>query len=393
MIAVMSQRTLLSGGRIVTTDARLDTADVLVEDGCIGEVGTGFSADDTQVVDVTGLVLAPGFIDIHVHGGGGHSLITTRAGEVAAYDAWAPRNGVTSYVATLCTADIDSAIACLRVLAARGPGAAMRDANGANFLGVNLEGPFVSSERRGALPPSWPLAPDAAALKRLLDAADGTLRLITVAPELPGALDVIREAVAAGLRVSVGHTDATYEHASAGFAAGATQLTHAFNAMRPFHHRDPGPIGAAIEAGAIAEVIADGVHLHPATVRTLVRAFGPERVALITDGVTPAGLGEGTFRIGEHEATLRNGEMRLPDGTIAGGVATMIDVVRNVVRWGIVDLATACTMASATPARALGLGERKGRIAPGYDADLVALTEELSVAQTWAGGQRAYASP
>ena len=212
-----------------------------------------------------------------------------------------------------------------------------------------------------------------------------------MAPELQGSAELIQEALSAGVRVSVGHTDATYEVAREAFAAGASHVTHAFNAMRPFHHREPGPLGAALEAdGVTVEVIADGVHLHPATVRTLSGTFGADRIALITDGVTPAGLSEGTFSIGDVEARLKDGEIRLPDGTIAGSVATMADVVRNVVRWDIADLDVATRMASTTPAGALGLGERKGRIAPGYDADLVVLTNDLSVAATWVAGRLAY---
>ncbi|MEX0683766.1 MAG: N-acetylglucosamine-6-phosphate deacetylase [Dehalococcoidia bacterium] len=382
----MTDRLLLRGARVVTPDTRLENADVLIEDGHIADVRPGIQADGARTTDLPGLFLSPGFIDLHVHGGGGFSLITTDSADIAAYRSWAPTGGTTSFLATICATDIVAASKCLRAIVASG------GSDGANLLGANLEGPFVSSERRGALPPSWPATPDTAAFEHLLDAAGGTLRLMTVAPELDGAAKLIAKAIGEGVRISVGHTDATFDEACEGFRAGATQVTHAFNAMRPFHHRDPGPIGAALEAdGVVIEVIADGVHLHPATVRTLVQAFGPERVALITDGVTPAGLGAGSFRIGDHEATLKGGEMRLPDGTIAGGVATMIDVVRNVVQWGIADIATAATMASATPAQALDL-DRKGLIAPGYDADLVALTEDLTVSRTWVGGREVYAA-
>jgi N-acetylglucosamine-6-phosphate deacetylase len=385
MISAMSERILLTGARVVTPGAHLEAAAVLVEDGRIAAVGSSIEGRDAQVVDLSGHILAPGFIDVHVHGGGGHALITADPAEIAAYARWAVSQGVTGFLATICTPSVEAALDCLAAVAAAGetPG-------GARLLGANLEGPFVSPERRGALPTTWPLAPDIDLFRRLLKVAAGQLRLMTVAPELSGALDLIREAVGAAVRVSVGHTDATYEAARAAFAAGASHVTHAFNAMRPVHHREPGPLGAALEAdGVTVEVIADGVHLHPAAVRTLVRAFGPERVALITDGVTPAGLGAGTFRIGDAEATLENGAMRLPDGTIAGSVATMAEVVRNTVRWGVTDIATVATMAAATPARALGL-DQLGRIEPGCAADLVALTEDLVVRRTWVRGRELY---
>ena len=392
MMLRMSDRTLLTGARVITPDSRTEPASVLIEDGRIAAVGPGLAAAGAETVDLSGSVIAPGFIDVHVHGGGGHPLITRDPGEIEAYARWAVSQGVTSFLATVCAPALGAALDCLAACAnAREESGGPAGTDGAALLGVNLEGPFVSPERRGALPPSWPAAPDVDTFRRLLDASGGKLRLMTFAPELLGSAEVIQEALSAGVRVSVGHTDATYEVARDAFAAGASHVTHAFNAMRPFHHREPGPLGAALEAeGVTVEVIADGVHLHPATVRTLVGAFGPQRIALITDGVTPAGLSEGSFRIGDVEARLKDGAMRLPDGTIAGSVATMADLVRNVVRWSIADLAKAATMASATPAHALGLGERKGRIAPGYDADLVALTADLSVAATWVAGRLAY---
>jgi len=393
---MMTRALITNIGELFTGDLAApmsDAASVLIEDGRIAAVGPGLAADGEKTIDLSGSVIAPGFIDVHVHGGGGHPLITPDPGEIEAYAGWAVSQGVTSFLATVCAPTLDAALGCLAACVS-----AREASSGATLLGVNLEGPFVSPERRGALPPSWPATPDVETFRRLLDARGGKLRLMTVAPDLAGSAAVIREALSAGVRVSVGHTDATYEVAREAFAAGASHVTHAFNAMRPFHHREPGPLGAALEAdGVTVEVIADGVHLHPATVRTLVGAFGPDRIALITDGVTPAGLREGTSRpirarpgIGDSEARLKDGEMRLPDGTIAGSVATMADVVRNVVRWDIADLDAATRMASTTPAGALGLGERKGRIAPGYDADLVVLTDDLSVAATWVAGRLAY---
>jgi N-acetylglucosamine-6-phosphate deacetylase len=265
---------------------------------------------------------------------------------------------------------------------------------GATLLGAHLEGPFVSPERRGALPQSWPRPPDPALLRRLLDAAGGHLRLLTLAPELPGAGELIAVARDAGCVVAIGHTDATYEQARAGFEAGARHVTHAFNAMRPFHQREPGTLGAALERPDVTlELIADGVHVHPAAARVLVAAAGAARVALITDGVPPAG-GAGTgFLLGAELARLEGGQVSLPDGTIAGGAATMDAVVRNIVEWGVAPLAEAARMASTVPARVLGLGERKGRIAAGYDADLAALDADGRVATTWVGGRVVHDSP
>ncbi len=379
----MPQIVLLRGANVLR-DGSLEPADVLIDGAVIAEVSPIIQAESADVVDVSGRILAPGFIDVHVHGGGGHSLLSTEIAEIEAYCRWAPSRGVTSFVATICAASVEEGIAYARA-------ASEAKGSGATVLGVNFEGPFVSPERCGALPRSWLQPPDAELLKRMLDAAP--VRVMTVAPELPGAHELMEAAARTGVRVSVGHSDATFEVAKAAFDAGASHVTHAFNAMRPLHHREPGPIGAAIEVrGATVEAIADGVHLHPATVRLLAEALGSDRLCLVTDAVTPAGLPEGAFRLGGKEATLRGGAVTLPDGTIAGSAATMDAVVRNVVDWGIAPPAQALSMASAVPAHVAGVGARKGRIEPGYDADIVLLSAHLDVEETWVGGRCVYRS-
>ncbi len=369
---------------MLTPDGEIRSAAVVIEDGAIAGVEAGAGAWEGGAVDVSGLTIVPGFIDLHVHGGGGLSLATRDPQEVEAYARWAVAYGVTSFLATICAGSLEDGLEFVRTVAhLKGeiPG-------GAHLLGLNLEGPFVSGERRGALPKGWPQPPDQRVFDGLVQAAAGGLRMMTVAPELPGAARMIRAAIEAGVTASVGHTDAGLEPALQGFQAGATHITHAFNAMHAFHHRDPGPVGAALQCdGVTAEVIADGVHLHPATVELLVRALGAGRVVLVTDGVSLAGLESGVLRLGAEEARLSEGAVRLPDGTLAGSAATMDAVVRNVIAWGCADLPAAAAMAAAVPARVLGLAGRKGAIAPGYDADLVALTDDLDVAMTWVCGR------
>jgi N-acetylglucosamine-6-phosphate deacetylase len=215
--------------------------------------------------------------------------------------------------------------------------------------------------------------------------------MMTVAPELPGAPALMAAAASAGVSISLGHTNAHFDTAATAFKAGASHVTHALNAMRPFHHRDPGVVGAALDAsGVTIEVVADGVHLHSATVRMLLRAFGPERAALVTDAVTPAGLDQGLFRIGNEEAVLASGRIVLADGTIAGSAATMDGLLRNVVGWGCATLSEAVRMLSTVPASVAGSGATRGRIAPGYAADIVALTADLEVAATWVAGRQVY---
>ena len=379
----MAGLVLLRSANVLIPGGRIEPVDVLLEGGRIAAVAASIEPPESaETIDLAGRTLAPGFIDVHVHGGGGFSLLSDDPNETASYSRWVTSHGVTSFLATICAADTGHGI---RYATA----ATTAKCEGAEMLGINFEGPFVSPERRGALPAGWLEEPDRSLFDRLI--AAGPVRVMTIAPELDAAFDLIDAALKAGVRVSVGHSDATYDIAKRAFEAGASHVTHAFNAMRPLHHREPGPIGAAIEMpGVTVEAIADGVHLHPATVNLLVQALGTERVCLVTDAVTPAGLSSGKFRIGSEEAALDGGSIRLPDGTIAGSAATMVVVVRNVIEWGIADTAGALEMASAVPASVASVADRKGRISTGYDADLVVLSEDLAVLETWVGGRRVY---
>ncbi len=369
--------TALTGARVLTPDDEIGRGTVVIEDGRIVEVGERVRLPpQVLVTELPDTTLVPGFIDIHVHGGGGFSLATRNPEEVRSYARWVAAKGVTSFLASVVADTPDEGETYLRAAAqAVGP-----VSGGAELLGFHLEGPFVNAARRGALPESWLRMPDVDLFRRLVDAAGGHLRMLTLAPELAGARAILEEAAAAGCIGALGHSDASYEAAREAFAAGARHLTHAFNAMRPFHHREPGLLGASLESHAVTvELIADGVHVHPAAARLLLAAKGAANVALVTDGVAAAGLSQG--------------QVTLADGTIAGSAATMDVLVRNVVEWGLVPLGGAVRMASTVPARIVGLEGRKGRIASSYDADLVALDEELEVVMTWVGGQVLYSRP
>jgi len=383
--------TALTGARILTPDDEIGRGTVVIEDGRILEVGEGVRPPpQAMVTELPDTTLVPGFIDIHVHGGGGFSLATLHPEEIRSYARWVVAKGVTSFLASVVADTPDEGEAYLRAAAqAAGP-----VADGAELLGIHLEGPFVNTACRGALPENWLRTPDIGLFRRLVDAAGGHLRMVTLAPELAGACAVLEETAAADCVVALGHSDAGYEGSRETFAAGARHLTHAFNAMRPFHHREPGLLGAALESHLVTvELIADGVHVHPAAARLLLAAKGAANVALVTDGVAPAGLSQGTFRTGGREARLSQGRVTLADGIIAGGAATMEGRGRNGGAWGLGPLADAVRMASTVPARVMGVDGRKGRIAPGYDADLVALDEELRVAMTWVGGRMLYSQP
>jgi N-acetylglucosamine-6-phosphate deacetylase len=274
------------------------------------------------------------------------------------------------------------------------------------LAGLHLEGPFLAAARCGAQDPRYMTAPDVAAFERLHAAAAGQLRVITLAPELPGATALIKAAVEAGVIAAVGHTDATADVTSAAVDAGASHATHLFNGMRPLHHREPGPVGALLDRGEVScEVIADGVHLHDTAVRLVARASGPGRLVLITDAMAAAGMADGRYRLGSMRVDVAGGVARLaagaePDGdagaeqrapgAIAGSTATMAGVVRHAIGAGL-PVTEVAAAASTTPARVLGLSGRTGALRPGLDADLVVCDEEFGLRAVmrhgeWLGG-------
>lgn len=361
---------------------------LLVEGGRIVAAADG--PPPRGALDLGGAIVTPGFVDVHTHGGGGFSLHTADPAEIRAYAAWAPSTGTTSFLAGvvgvaggLPEAEIAAAVAAAR---AGGPGA--------ELLGIHLEGPYISPARRGAHSPDWLRLPDPAETERLLDLAGGLLAVVTLAPELPGAGEMIRRLAEAGVTVSIGHTDATYEQARAAIGLGARHATHCFNAMRPLHHREPGPIGAIVEAGAVTgELIADGVHVHPAAMRVLLRALGPERAVVITDALACAGLREGAFSFAGQPAHVEGGAARLADGTLTGSVLTMDRALALLAGELGLGLPAAVGMLTRNPARAAGAAGRKGLLAPGHDADLLVLDAGLALQATFCRGALAYAAP
>jgi N-acetylglucosamine-6-phosphate deacetylase len=372
----------LSGGQVVTPGGVVAGGRVVVRDGTIAAIRPPDERVEGEVVDVRGCWVLPGFVDLHVHGGGGADCTTADPDEVRAAARFHARHGTTALVATTVAAppeDLLAALAAIRAAAGAAPD------GGAEVLGAHLEGPFLNPLRRGAMDPEQLRLPDPALHARLLDG--GGVRVVSLAPELPGALELVSAAVAAGARVSLAHSDATYEQALAAADAGASTVTHTFNAMRPLDRREPGILGAALTDERLAcELICDGVHVHPAAVALLVRCKGPEQVALVTDAIAAAGMPDGASRLGTRPVTVRDGRPSLADGTLAGSTLTMDAALRNVVRFAGVSVPEASAMASTTPARLLGVADRKGAIAPGRDADLVVLDADLRVNAVWARG-------
>jgi N-acetylglucosamine-6-phosphate deacetylase len=355
------------GVRAALVDGALALGDVEVEDGVV--TGYGLSAANGRGV------ASPGFVDLQVNGFGGVDFLDADADGYARAGAALLETGVTAYLPTLITAPEERLVTALGelVTAVRGP----------RVLGAHVEGPFLSPRRLGTHPPSARRDPDAALLKRLL--AAGLVRLVTLAPELPGALELVDLLVAEGVAVSAGHSDATAEQANAAFDRGVRAVTHLFNAMRPFRHRDPGIAGAALaRTDVTVQVILDGIHLAPDTVR-LVWAAAAGRVALVTDAVAGAGVdGDGSYLLGDIPVEVRDGVVRRGDGVLAGSVLSMIDAVRNLHALGV---SLEDSLAAATRVPASVVGAAVGRIELGAPADLVILSEELEIQRVLVGGE------
>jgi N-acetylglucosamine-6-phosphate deacetylase len=368
-----------------------------VRDGCLvlaGDTIAGLHVGRCQVphaseiVDGGGRLLAPGLIDIHVHGGGGFNLMSDDPEQIRGYARWVAARGVTGFLVSTSGSDHVDIVRRLRAVA---PAIGAVE-GGARALGVHLEGPYINPVRKGAFPPRWLRAPDAGEYRELFDAVSGHVRQVTLAPELPGAADLIDAVVASGATAAIGHTDATYDEAMRAIDRGCTHVTHVYNAMRPFGHRDPGVLGAVMESPAVtAELIGDGAHVDYAAARLMVRTKGARNIALVTDGMPLAGSPEGAGSWEGQAIRVEGGKaVRVADNTIIGGVITLDQTLRNAVEHLAAPLHDAAAMASAVPARALRLNDRYGSLEAGCVADFVLLDDALQVVETWAGGVRVF---
>lgn len=377
---------MVRGGTVITPDGVV-VGDVTIVDGRISSVAAPSNDDDHTSLDATGRWVAPGMIDTQINGAHGIDLTAgpDRVGELAALLA---QYGVTSFVPTIVTSSDDARRRALDAWAARGE----RPTGHARALGLHLEGPMLSPARCGAhradllqLPATTPWGEWT---------RDGGVVMVTMAPELPGALDVIRQLVGRGVVVAVGHTDASAAEVAAGIDAGATAVTHLFNAMRPFGHRDPGPIGITLTHDTVvAGLIVDGVHVDPVAVRLAWRCLGPDRTMLVTDAVAAMGLPAGRTRPGavDGASSPSVAGVRTADGTLAGSDLSLDQAVRNLVAWTGCSVPDALRTVTATPARLLGLADH-GQLCPGALGDVTVLDEQLRVVATVIGGIVAWRS-
>jgi N-acetylglucosamine-6-phosphate deacetylase len=369
--------------RIVCPGATV-AGEVVVEHGrisAVGPISDGAQGQrDDEVVELGDRWLVPGYIDTHVHGGSGAQCNSFRVEEITEAALFHARHGTTGFVATTVPAALDDLIGAL---------AAIGRCSAPNLLGVHLEGPFLSRERPGALDPSLFLDPDLGQLDRLLEAGAETIRVVTLAPELPGALGLVERLASAGVVASVGHTNASDAQVRAAVRAGAAAATHVFNAMGPLHHREPGAPGAVLDLQQVScELICDGLHVDPVVMRLFYRAKGALGIRLVTDAIAAAGMPDGEYRMGGQPIRVTAGRAVLASGeSLAGSTLTMEAAVQNAVRFLGIPIEDAVLISSTNAARLLGLDRRKGAIAPGLDADLLVLNERLDVEATMINGQ------
>lgn len=381
-------KTAITAGTLLTPLERIDLPVVLTEDGTITAVSSRIETElprDAHYLDYPDLLLAPGFIDIHIHGGSGHDVMEADDAALAAVETGMVKHGVTSYLPTTVTASEARILRALehlgRAISINGPRKRARP------LGIHLEGPFISHAKRGVHPPENLVPPSRELFRKYWETSAGMIRMMTIAPELPGATETIAEAKQVGVHSSIGHSNATYDEAEKGILAGADHATHTFNAMRPLDHREPGILGAVLSDDRLtADLIADGVHVDPSVVRLFLRAKGPERAVLITDAISATGMPDGIYKLGAFDVEVRGSRCEY-QGKLAGSVLTLDRAVRNVMSFAGWRLQESIRLATFNPARLLGITEDRGRVAVGCYADLLLLSAEGQVVQTIIAGE------
>ena len=349
---------------------------VVIEDGIVSSMGTqeaGESAAGDRVLDYPGATLAPAFFDVHMHGAAGHDVMEATPEALLAVGGFLASRGTGSYLATTVTASKDAtlrALAGLAKLVAKAPDEARHTAWP---IGIHLEGPFLSHAKKGVQPAEHLLTPDIATFDRFFDASEGHIKLMTMAPELPGAVELVAHASARGVRVSLGHSDATSAETRAAIAAGAASATHTFNAMRPLDHREPGILGTVLTTDSLyAELICDGIHTAPELVKLWWRAKGPERAILVTDAMSAAGMPDGEYHLGGFAVQVANGKA-MARGVLAGSVLTLDRALTNFLEFTGAELEQGLRLLSTNPATMTGFQDRAGSLAVGQKANLVAV--------------------
>ncbi|HLY40808.1 MAG TPA: N-acetylglucosamine-6-phosphate deacetylase [Terracidiphilus sp.] len=378
-------RTVVTAERLWDGSRMIDHPVVEIEDGHIVYVGSReASSTSLKPVDFPGAMLAPSFFDVHFHGAAGHDVMEATPEALDKIAAFLATRGTASFLPTTVTAPLDKTLRALEGLAklvARPQRAGL-----AQPLGIHLEGPFLSHAKRGVQPAEHLLAPDIATFDRMFEAAEGRVTLMTLAPELPGAAELARHATARGVRISVGHSNATASETRAAIGAGAVSATHTYNAMRPIDHREPGILGTVLASDELfAELICDGVHMVPEMVQIWWRCKGAERGILVTDAMSAAGMPEGEYQLGGFAVQVANGRA-MARGVLAGSVLTLDRALTNFVAFTGASVAQGLRLLTSNPARMTGLESKSGSLSAGMPANLVALDKAGKLVGSIAGG-------
>lgn len=368
-------------------EKRIEPCCVYVRDGKIESVHIERDVNSLFAdieIDGYGQFLIPGMIDVHIHGAEGYDMMEGSRESVEAVSKACARTGCTTFLATSVSSSLEDLyrmISTVSSVVGREPGA--------KIAGIHVEGPYLNTKRKGMQNEQYLRHPNVDEMKLILKASGSLIKMVTLAPELPGGLELVTFLKNHGVIAAIAHSDATYEEAKHAFQCGASHVTHCFNGMRPIHHRDPGLIIAAFEEPSVSvQAIVDNIHLHPAIVRLLYREKGPEKMVLITDALQAMGMGDGTYSFGGHHVNVFDGVAKLSDGTLASSTITMNQALEKTVKAGI-PMYDAIRMATETPATILGL-DKKGKISPGFDGDLVLINEKFEVLWTMVGGNIVY---
>lgn len=373
---------ILKNGLVFTEKAQLIAADIEISGDTIVRVENPGTLHGEQEIDAAGKYIVPGFVDIHIHGCKGSDFCDNGAEHIEAMSAYLGSEGVTSFCGT--TMAFDEPILA-DILTTAKP-YINKETGRAVLRGINMEGPFFNKAKKGAQAEKYIVDPDIEMFHRLYELSEGAIKLVDIAPELPGALEFVKQASEKCV-VSIAHTNANYEQAKAAFAQGASHVTHLFNAMPPFAHRDPGVVGAASDSAAHVEVICDGIHLHPAVIRSVFAWFGEERVCLISDAMRATGMPNGVYSLGGQTVYMTDGKATLEDGTIAGSATCLAECFRRAVTFGV-PLESALRAVTINPAQTIGLFDTIGSITTGKRADVLLLNQDLTPQHIFIGGQQ-----
>ncbi|HVN53810.1 MAG TPA: N-acetylglucosamine-6-phosphate deacetylase [Anaerolineaceae bacterium] len=382
--------TLIVHGQVITPGIVISDGSLGISDGKIRAIYSHSSLtvpQGVEVIDADGLYVGPGLIDTHTHGGNGHDFMNCGETGLDEILTWLPSTGVTRVVPTLAASSHEAGLEMIRCLVE----AMRRPSRGAKIVGLHLEGPFLSLEKRGDQPAEAVRLPDLAEMQALIAAGEGAVRMVTLAPELPGAIDLVRWLAGEGVRVSAGNSAATYEETCAAIEAGLSRVTHLYNAMPPFDHRRPGLAGAALSRAELcAEIILDGIHVHPAAAHAALRAKGADRLILVTSATQAAGRGDGEYTSPDGQRIfVKDGAARLENGSLAGSILTLDRAVANACAFFNLPPERAIQLASRSPAISLGLSEL-GALRPGCTADVILFDAGIHVQAAFVAGRRVY---